>query len=76
MSEHNSRGSSRSGAALSELGDDYRRLLDATQDEFALPEATERDKHDNMLWTRVMSMHHFNISGARANKLTDDLEEA
>ena len=33
-------------------------------------------KHENFVWSRVMSLPQFSISGVFANKLTEDLEEA
>ena len=33
-------------------------------------------KQQNFLWTRVLSLVHFEVSGCLANKLDDDLIEA
>ena len=33
-------------------------------------------KHENFVWSRVMSIPQFSISGVFANKLMADLEEA
>ena len=33
-------------------------------------------KHENFVWSRVMSLPQFSISGVFANKLMADLEEA
>ena len=58
------------------MGDDYRRLIAGTQSKYAFSAGTDRSKHDNMVWSRVLSMPHFTISGVTANELADDLEEA
>ena len=65
------------------MGDDYSRLIAGTQSRPGLgfgpvdAQIYEADaKYENLVWSRVMSMHHFTISGVFANKLFDDLKEA
>ena len=71
-----SQGSFNTAKNLSELADDYRLLLEGSLSDHARHARPELEKHSNFMWTRVMSMPHFEISGCFANKLDDDLHEA
>ena len=90
MADNFSQGSYQTARGLSDLGDEYRALLGAAVSDGAFSIKSERTfqgkakasaehsqvKHDNLLWTRVLSLQHFAITGAYANQLDEDLAEA
>ena len=76
MTDNFSQGSYHTARNLSDLGDEYRALLGAAVSDGAFSIKSDRTKHDNLLWTRVLSLQHFAISGAFANQLDEDLAEA
>ena len=71
-----SQGSYFTARNLSEIGDEYRQLLGDNISDGPVSVATISKKHDNFVWTRVMSLPHFAVSGCLSNSLEDDLLEA
>ena len=71
-----SQGSYLTARNLSELGDEYRALLGGSISDNLGLSHNGHLKQQNYLWTRVLSMQHFEVSGCYANKLEDDLQEA
>ena len=70
-----SQGSYHTARNLSELGDEYRQLLEGTLSDYAVLSQHGSKKHEKLVWTRVLSMPHFAVAGCRANNLDDDLRE-
>ena len=71
-----SQGSYNTARNLSDLGDEYRQLLGDNISDGPVSAVTKSEKHVNYVWTRVLSMHHFAVSGCLVNVLDDDLLEA
>ena len=67
MADNFSQSSYQTARGLSDLGDEYRALLGGTVSDGAFSFKSDRMKHENLLWTRVLSLQHFAISGAYAN---------
>ena len=71
MSDNLSQDSFRTAKALSDLGDDYLRLIGAGQ-----PSAGAADENKHCRWTGVVSTEHFAIAGCVENNLADDVADA
>jgi hypothetical protein len=71
-----SQGSYHTARNLSDLGDDYRLLLEGSLSDHARQARPESEKHSNFVWTRLLSMTHFAVSGCLNSKQDDDLHEA
>ena len=71
MSDNISQGSYRTAKALSDLGDDYLRLIGAEKSNEDV-----RDDYKHCRWTGVVSTEHFAIAGCVENNLEDDVADA
>ena len=71
MSDNMSQGSYRTAKAISDLGDDYLRLIGADR---SIEAVCDDNKHCR--WTGVVSTEHFAIAGCVENNLEDDVADA
>ena len=71
MSDNISNGSFNTAKNLSDLGDDYLRLISAGQ-----PSNGAADENKNCRWTGVVATEHFAIAGCVENNLEDDVADA
>lgn len=76
MADKFSQGSYHSARSLGDIEAEYRLLLGGDLSDRALSAGTDKSKYDNLVWTRVLTMMHFSVSGCRANRIIDDLQEA
>ena len=76
MAQHISQGSGASHGSIDELADEYRELLGGNDLNAAFSKVPDKAKYANLVWTRVLSMRHFEMSGCLVNNLGDDLQEA
>ena len=76
MAQHISQGTGTSHGSIDELADEYRELLGGNDLNATFSKVPDRAKYANLVWTRVLSMRHFEMSGCLVNNLGDDLQEA
>ena len=76
MADKISSHSSRNGGTLSELGDNYLRLLGEHADIGSRSQDSDDVFDRNYQWTRVVSTEHFRFSGCQMSLVNDDANEA
>ena len=76
MAQYFSQGSAASQGGIDELADEYRQLLGGNDLNASFSKVPDKAKYANLVWTRVLSMRHFEMSGCLVNNLGDDLQEA
>ena len=76
MADKISSHSSRNGGTLSELGDNYLRLLGGDADIGSRSQDSDDVFDRNYQWTRVVSTEHFRFRGCQMSLVNDDANEA